>query len=676
MKKEALTYRPIELVHDFKFIPCCFAQDVELPSPKERLDRLKALGYGGVAICPSYTDYLSDESLQLTREIIKYAKEIGLSVWIYDEKYYPSGGADGTVARENPRYEAKALAVVIGEPDEKGVIYINSPHGYGSVKYAYAIELDEDGSPRFESAYDVMDHTTFGGGILLDTKKEKATRVYAFFGKNAFEFATTSHNTRGVRRYIDTLMPDATRSFLEKTFGGYDALGDLSEYVEAVFTDEPQIPALCRMNYLENYREEVLKTQNSVFVVRDIPDSGVAFTPYLPWTEGFENAFISRHGYDIIPLLPRLFFDEGDAGNEVRRDFWDTASMLFEKSFGGVYSDFAVKNGVAYTGHLLYEEEFELHPYMHGDSICQLGAMDIPGCDMLFASPTQILDHAAAIKLAASAAQLYGKNDMMIEASNIMKDVFPITEEALKLATSMEAALGATRFLSYYTETAMAGENISRCCDFTERLLKSLSDTMPARNVFIYIPNGEIWEQTYPTVAVSDKKPPSEKLSSIKTFLRSVAGILTGRGIDFCYINDERLSTLLDSKAFDNAVIVVPPMAKIPTGAEKFSKVIDGLSANEVADELSRLGYKNVVVKDDVKLVTLKKVSEKKDAFLLVNYGESFDTEVMLNTKKPLNRASIYDPDTGDSTDAELTNGGLRLFIPSGECRVIFVNNS
>lgn len=54
MKKT--TVRPIELVHDFKFIPCCFPQDAPLPSPKERLDRLKALGYGGVALCPDYGD--------------------------------------------------------------------------------------------------------------------------------------------------------------------------------------------------------------------------------------------------------------------------------------------------------------------------------------------------------------------------------------------------------------------------------------------------------------------------------------------------------------------------------------------------------------------------------------------------------------------------------------------
>ena len=60
---DSTKYRPIELVHDFTFIPCCFPQDIPLPPPKERLLRLKRLGYGGVAVSPSYADYLTEQSM-------------------------------------------------------------------------------------------------------------------------------------------------------------------------------------------------------------------------------------------------------------------------------------------------------------------------------------------------------------------------------------------------------------------------------------------------------------------------------------------------------------------------------------------------------------------------------------------------------------------------------------
>lgn len=101
-QKDSTKYRPIELVHDFTFIPCCFPQDIPLPPPKERLLRLKRLGYGGVAVSPSYADYLSEQSMQDTLELIRYAGELGLRVWIYDEKFYPSGSAGDTVLQRHP----------------------------------------------------------------------------------------------------------------------------------------------------------------------------------------------------------------------------------------------------------------------------------------------------------------------------------------------------------------------------------------------------------------------------------------------------------------------------------------------------------------------------------------------------------------------------------------------
>ncbi len=673
MNKPTQTYRPIELVHDFRFIPCCFPQDESLPSPKERLDRLKALGYGGVAVSPRYAAYLSAESMEEVRDSIRYAAKIGLSVWIYDEKYYPSGSADGSVPRENPAYEAKALCAVTGTPDEHGVICINSPHGYGSVLYAFACETDEDGLPRFETLRDVTDKKTFGGGILLDCKAEKRSCVYAFFGKSAFEFATTSHNTRGIRRYADTLMPDATRAFLHKTFDGYKEMGNLSEYIEAVFTDEPQIPALCRTDYRTDYLAYVKRIENDVFVVRDIPDDKVAFTPYFPWTEALPAAFLSRHGYDLIPLLPIAFFDKGEKGKNIRADFWDTVSSLFENSYNGVYADYCHSQGISYSGHLLYEEEFDIHPYMHGDALCQLGRMDIPGCDMLFASPKEILKHASAVKLAASAALLYGRNDVMIEASNIAKDVFPITEESLKLATAMEAALGATRFLSYYTETAMEAEKIKRCCDFTERLLETLADTKPHCEVYVYLPNRDIRAEAFPSVSVSEKLPPSAKITAVKEFLRSAAEIFPRRGLDFCYINDERLSELAGSGLYTNAVLVIPPCVQPPDAGKIFRSVIREQSAEEAAETLSVLGYRNVTVSHSAELVTLKKTSAKKDAFLLVNPGTDFFGEIRLNVKERSAAAILYNPHTNERITIAMCGEPIKISIPHSECRIVLL---
>ena len=672
MKKT--TVRPIELVHDFKFIPCCFPQDAPLPSPKERLDRLKALGYGGVALCPDYGDYLSEKSIAETFEAIKYANEIGLCVWIYDEKYYASGTADGTVPRDDPRLEAKGLCAVVGEPDSRGTIYVNSPHGYGSVLYAFAVTTDENGAPLFETAKSVMEYKTFGGGILFDTKGHSNVRVYAFFSKTVFEFACTSHNTRGMRRYVDTLMPESTEAFLHKTFDGYASHGDLSEYVEAVFTDEPQIPALCRIEYRSDDAQHLKSIENSVFVVYDEADSAVALTPYFPWTERLPEVFYERHGYDLIPLLPRAFFDEGEEGCRVRADFWDTASAMFADSYGDVYANFCKEKNVKYSGHLLYEEEFDIHPYIHGDPLVQLGKMDIPGCDMLYSLPEEILARASAIKLAASASFLYGKNGVMIEASNIVnaiKNGIPIKENALKLATAIEAALGATRFLSYYTETAMEESAMRSCCDFTERILLPTVDRKTDNKVYVYLPNADIAGEAYPSVALNDKKPASEKLSAIKDFLCTLSELLPQYGIDFCFINDERLDALKDSKLFESAVLVLAPGSKKPCGSEAFAEIICETNAPETVQTLRSMGLSCAETKNGQRLIASKRTSSEKEVWILVSKENGYEGTLKLSVGTDLSSVTLYDPYTDVNTELPITGNTVLVKIPENECRLI-----
>ncbi len=672
-------FRPFEIVHDFKFIPCSLPQDIKLPTPKERILRLKELGYGGLALNPSFNDYLSEESIKDTAELIKFANEQGLSVWIYDEKYYPSGSAGGTVVRKHPEHEAKAVAVETTDAASGELACINSPHGYSNALAAFVCELDKSGEPKFDTLADISDKRGFNGGILYNNKTENCVRIFAFFGKAAFEFCTTSYNTRGVRRYIDTLSRDAVTAFLDATYGGYKKyLDDIDELVEGAFTDEAQIPALCRDTYCEDFCQLVYSRQNDVFKVTDIPDSKVAFTPYIPWSDEIEAKFASQHGYELMSALPRLFFDMGEEGRRIRANFWETASDMFYHSFSENYREYCDEQKILYGGHFLYEEDFWMHPYTHGDLLKQLGIMHYPGCDLLFASPEQILNFATAPKVAASAAALYEREECLAEVSNIMRDIPVMSAATYKTATALEWALGITRFFSYYTEFCMSEDEMKECCEFCANIGKALDDTKPLRSCYVYIPNSTFRGQTYPTWGIDKRKDFSEDTKETEAFMKSVAQEIMRSGADFNFINDDILEKIASDNAPEcfncsEAVLILPPHTTVSENkAKNFSKVISASGLERLGELLRECGVNNIASPVSRNIIALHKCNDKKDAYLIVNIDGSDIDNITVNYSGNIKDKTItvYNPHTNTTANSDT----LSVDIPSMECRIIFID--
>ena len=145
-----------------------------------------AMGISGFVTNVKLDNYLRDEkSWDVLKRGVKLAHEMGLRVWIYDEKGYPSGAAGGLVLERYPQGEAEGLI------------------------RAFA----DDGSPRYEV-------------IKL------------------FENTHATGNFFERRHYPNLLDRKAVATFIDVTHGSYaKALHPIGEYVEAFFTDEPSLIA-------------------------------------------------------------------------------------------------------------------------------------------------------------------------------------------------------------------------------------------------------------------------------------------------------------------------------------------------------------------------------------------------------------------------------------------------
>ena len=81
----------------------------------ERLKKWKSVGVSQFMIYPRSgleLEYMSEAWLDRCEWICEDAAALGFtSIWIYDEKNWPSGTCDGAVLRENPDFAIQALCI-------------------------------------------------------------------------------------------------------------------------------------------------------------------------------------------------------------------------------------------------------------------------------------------------------------------------------------------------------------------------------------------------------------------------------------------------------------------------------------------------------------------------------------------------------------------------------------
>ncbi|HOM26686.1 MAG TPA: glycosyl hydrolase [bacterium] len=77
--------------------------DLKIEQLKYQVDKMKEGGFGGGFMHSRIgliTSYLSDEWMDCIKEVVKYAKENGMKMYLYDEDRWPSGFAGGIVAKK------------------------------------------------------------------------------------------------------------------------------------------------------------------------------------------------------------------------------------------------------------------------------------------------------------------------------------------------------------------------------------------------------------------------------------------------------------------------------------------------------------------------------------------------------------------------------------------------
>ncbi len=329
----------------------------------EQLADFKSKGIGGVFVHPRpglITPYLSQEWLDLFKYAVAKGKALGLKVWIYDENSYPSGFAGGHVPAAIPDAVRSGLRMTRMETlpasfeTEPVVVLRRSASGYENV--TAQAKAGNGGTGPF---------------VVFDLNRQKPSPWYGGF------------------TYVDIMRPDVTAKFLEVTLGAYKAAfgADFGQTVPGSFQDEAEIN----------------------------PAGGAGMT-VVNWTPRLFDAFLAKYGYDLRPLLPSLYEDEGD-WKPVRHDFYGLLLDLFIEGWAKPYHDYAAAANLAMTGHY-WEHEWP-RPVVSPDNLAMAAWAHVPGIDILmneFVRDTHAqFGNARAVKEIRSAANQMGLPQTMSE---------------------------------------------------------------------------------------------------------------------------------------------------------------------------------------------------------------------------------------------------------------------
>lgn len=303
------------------------------------------------------TPYLGEEWMEAVRACVEEAGRLGMKAWLYDEDRWPSGSAGGTIPAMGDEYRSKGLTLEVRFDD----------CGYeedGLITAVFIAEVAERGLRSCRRLQSGEEPRLVSGQCLLVFRVEVSAPSDWFNGQSP----------------PDSMNPDTVRNFIQSTYERYkEALGgNFPEAVAGIFTDEPGV-----------------HDRNSKYT----PGRG-----WVPWTYSLPDYFRAQRGYDILDVLPYLFYDGADSPM-VRHDYWRTVAEKFCQAYSRQLGEWCEANGIAFTGHYLWENALGVATRVGGAVMPHYRYQQVPGIDLL----GEQTDEYTTVKQCTSVANQYGR---------------------------------------------------------------------------------------------------------------------------------------------------------------------------------------------------------------------------------------------------------------------------
>ena len=323
---------------------------------------------------PKDIEYLSDEFFKYVKFAVNEAKNLDMSVILYDEAMYPSGCAHGLVVKNNPELASKGLQQK-EYPLVSGQINYVKIEPEGKFVAAFAVKkleetaIDVKSTVKIEPREGIVSFETPKAGswsiVILSQVLSKGTIRGIHYGEDDGE--------ENAPKSADLLNPEAVKSFIRITHDKY--YSELKEYfgstIMAFFTDEPAIMGRAHIKGLK------------------------------AWTDDFVNEFIKEG--NTANDLPLLWFN-GDGAEKVRKRYDTAINKRMRETYYAPLYNWCDCHSISLAGHPEKSWEIGMMKYFH-----------IPGQDVVwrYLGPENEMgvqgEHSVMAKCSSDAARHFGR---------------------------------------------------------------------------------------------------------------------------------------------------------------------------------------------------------------------------------------------------------------------------
>ncbi|MCC6145725.1 MAG: hypothetical protein IT368_18110 [Candidatus Hydrogenedentes bacterium] len=522
------------------------------PEQQEQLlDTRVQKGFGGIVTNVSFADYLkSEDRWEDLVHTVQAAKELGLALWLYDERGYPSCKAGGLTLEGHPEWQAEGLLVNDTTSTGGGKVDLAIPPGKVVRVAAFPTK---DGSMDLGAAIDLAGHVS--DGQLSWEAPEGSWQILAITREFLHTGTHADGNLSDALPYPNLLMPEPTARFIELTHEEYARrLGhDLGQWFIATFTDEPSLMSL----FLKRQPWRV-----------------------IPWAPNLAAAFQERRGYALDPLLPALIADAGPHCAATRYDFWRTVGELVAENYFGQIQSWCREHNTLSGGHLLMEEALLAHVALYGDFFRCIRRLDAPSMDCLTSIPAEVPWYVA--RLISSAAELEGRSVTMSETSDHSQRYRPegdtrpvrvVTEDEIRGTCNLQLLNGITTITSYYQFVDIPDDGLVRLNAWVGRCSTMLEGGHQVADVAVLYPVDSVWPRFVPSRRWTEDCPPEAK--RIESVFRAAGNTLFEGRRDFTYVDSQTLADgVVDGGVLRHndlawRVVVLPAADTLPLAAWK-----------------------------------------------------------------------------------------------------------